>query len=132
MQLPGSFQMAEVGNKFIENSHHPLIRNPSDLGLRPVIHKLTMEEASEKFNESAPPSVGGGDRSGTGGEDMVPQQSRVESIWPAENISFPREVLMVFVACMAQFCTRKLPSLFALSFHPIDLRDRELAEPFND
>ncbi|KAI8625562.1 major facilitator superfamily transporter [Xylariaceae sp. FL1651] len=63
-----------------------------------------MYETSEKVDASAPPSVG--DRSVTDGEDMAPQPSRVESVWPAENISFPREALMVFVACMAQFCTQ--------------------------
>ncbi|KAI1171089.1 major facilitator superfamily transporter [Nemania sp. FL0916] len=46
------------------------------------------------------------EKSVTDGEDMAPQLSRVESIWPAENISFPREALMVFVTCMAQFCTQ--------------------------
>ncbi|KAF2967695.1 hypothetical protein GQX73_g5872 [Xylaria multiplex] len=62
--------------------------------------------ASEKFDSAATPSSGEGDKSITDGEDITQQQSRVESIWPAENISFPREAVMVFVACMAQFCTR--------------------------
>jgi hypothetical protein len=75
-----------------------------------------MSEMTEKFDTAATPSTGEGDLSLSEGEDMVPQQSRVESIWPAENISFPREALMVFVACMAQFCTRKLTRF--LSFIP--------------
>jgi hypothetical protein len=66
-----------------------------------------MDEEVEKFDASTTPSAD--DKRSTDGEDMAPQQSRVESIWPAENISFPREVLLVFVVCMAQFCTRKLP-----------------------
>ncbi|KAI1420062.1 major facilitator superfamily transporter [Xylaria sp. FL1777] len=56
--------------------------------------------------DTSTPSAGEGDKSITDGEDMALQQSRVESIWPAENISFPREFLMVFVSCMAQFCTQ--------------------------
>ncbi|KAI0453511.1 major facilitator superfamily transporter [Xylaria acuta] len=65
-----------------------------------------MSETTEKFDTPASPIEGDGDKSITDGEDMAPQQSNVESIWPAENISLPREVLMVFVACMAQFCTQ--------------------------
>ncbi|KAI1313311.1 major facilitator superfamily transporter [Xylaria venustula] len=66
-------------------------------------------DMAEKFDDKSPtPSAteGEGDRSITDGEEMVPQQSRVESIWPAENISLPREFLMVFICCMAQFCTQ--------------------------
>ncbi|KAI1502356.1 major facilitator superfamily transporter [Biscogniauxia marginata] len=37
---------------------------------------------------------------------ISPQRSRVESIWAAENISLPREILMVFIVCMAQLCTQ--------------------------
>ncbi|KAI1347823.1 major facilitator superfamily transporter [Xylaria sp. FL0043] len=61
---------------------------------------------SEKLDTSEAPLEGSGDNSITDGEDVAPQVSRVESIWPAENISFPREIVMVFVACMAQFCTQ--------------------------
>lgn len=73
-----------------------------------------MSETTEKLDMPASPLDGDGDggKSITDGEDMAPQQSRVESIWPAENLSLPRELLMVFVACMAQFCTRKPTSLF--------------------
>ncbi|KAI1323638.1 major facilitator superfamily transporter [Xylariaceae sp. FL0255] len=40
------------------------------------------------------------------GEDMAPQQSQVESIWPAENLSQSRQVVMIFVCCMTQWCTQ--------------------------
>lgn len=73
----------------------------------------------EKVDTAATPSTNEeDDMNVTEGEDMVPQQSRVESIWPAENISFPREAVMVFVACMAQFCTRKLAFFPLFPFEP--------------
>ncbi|TRX91887.1 hypothetical protein FHL15_007206 [Xylaria flabelliformis] len=66
-----------------------------------------MGEPTEKFDTPVSSPAGDGDKSiTTDGEDMAPQQSNVESIWPVENISAPREVLMVFIACMAQFCTQ--------------------------
>lgn len=67
-----------------------------------------MRKTAEEFDMAGTPES---TKSTTEGEEMGPQVSRVESIWPAENISFPREALMVFVACMAQFCTRELLSL---------------------
>ncbi|KAK5633557.1 hypothetical protein RRF57_009271 [Xylaria bambusicola] len=71
----------------------------------------------EKYDTSA----GEGDRSVADGEEMAPQQSRVESIWPAENISRPREYLMVFVACMAQFCTQ---SSFTIALYHLSVIGR--------
>ncbi|KAJ2974921.1 hypothetical protein NUW58_g6113 [Xylaria curta] len=65
-----------------------------------------MGEITEKFDTAATPSAGEDGKSIKDGEGIAPQQSRVESIWPAENISLPQEYLMVFVACMAQFCTQ--------------------------
>ncbi|KAI1127827.1 major facilitator superfamily transporter [Nemania abortiva] len=65
-----------------------------------------MSETTEKVDPAATPSTVEGDASMIDGEEMAPQQSRVESIWPAENMSLPREALLVFVACMAQFCTQ--------------------------
>ncbi|KAI0544620.1 major facilitator superfamily transporter [Xylaria curta] len=35
-----------------------------------------------------------------------PEQPLTDSKWPADSISAPREVLMVFVICMSQFCTQ--------------------------
>ncbi|KAI0411338.1 major facilitator superfamily transporter [Xylaria grammica] len=77
--------------------------------------------ATEKFDTSTTPSAleGEADKSITDGEDMAPQQSRVESIWPVENISLPREILLVFVACMAQFCTQASFASALLLLHTI-------------
>ncbi|KAI0401949.1 major facilitator superfamily transporter [Xylaria palmicola] len=98
----------------------------------PCLHSvLVMSETAEKFDTSATPSPGGGgggDRSLTDGEDMAPQQSRVESIWPAENISFARECLMVFVACMAQFCTQASFASVLLLLHTIG-QDFDVSNP---
>ncbi|KAI1822633.1 major facilitator superfamily transporter [Xylaria intraflava] len=50
------------------------------------------------------------------GEVMAPQQSRAESIWPAENLSGLQQVVFVFIVCMTQFCTQAAftSSLFLL------------------
>ncbi|KAI1487699.1 major facilitator superfamily transporter [Biscogniauxia mediterranea] len=39
-------------------------------------------------------------------DTLTPQRSRAESIWPVQNISFPREVCMIITVCMAQLCTQ--------------------------
>ncbi|KAI0020315.1 major facilitator superfamily transporter [Xylariomycetidae sp. FL0641] len=52
-----------------------------------------------------PPSSAGASSS-EGASDLERPPSRAESVWAASHISFPREVLMVFVVCMAQFCTQ--------------------------
>ncbi|KAI0185132.1 major facilitator superfamily transporter [Xylaria flabelliformis] len=38
--------------------------------------------------------------------EAEPEQSLTDSKWPADGISAPREVLMIFVICMSQFCTQ--------------------------
>ncbi|GAP90954.1 putative major facilitator superfamily transporter [Rosellinia necatrix] len=78
-----------------------------------------MGEAAENTDPLAMSSAGEDGKSLTEGEDMAPQRSRAESIWPAENISFPREFLVVFVACMAQFCTQASFASALLLLHTI-------------
>jgi hypothetical protein len=76
-----------------------------------------MDDKAERSDSSVTPSAAGSDNDynnksnvakeeGEGG-DVARQQSRVESIWPADKLTLPREVAMIFVVCMAQFCTRK-------------------------
>ncbi|WYZ44412.1 hypothetical protein EsH8_VII_000848 [Colletotrichum jinshuiense] len=40
------------------------------------------------------------------GNELAPQESNASSIWVAETMSFPREVLFIIICCMAQFCTQ--------------------------
>lgn len=46
-----------------------------------------------------------------GDEELTQQRSNASSVWIAQPLSLPREVLFVSVICMAQFCTRKSPPL---------------------
>ncbi|KAI0393431.1 major facilitator superfamily transporter [Xylariaceae sp. FL0594] len=46
-------------------------------------------------------------------------ESSAESIWPAEGLSKTREVAMVFVVCMAQFCTQSAFASVLLNIHTI-------------
>ncbi|KAI0143415.1 major facilitator superfamily transporter [Xylariaceae sp. FL1272] len=63
---------------------------------------------TEKADDSATsPSPGVSDRDdGEALQDLAPQRSAASSVWPAENMSAAREVFVVFVACMTQFCTQ--------------------------
>ncbi|CAJ2506455.1 Uu.00g005850.m01.CDS01 [Anthostomella pinea] len=71
-----------------------------------------MAAPSEKSDEPTRPSTSDNSNAdddvniGRHDHGIEPQRSRVESIWAVEHISFPREVMLVFVCCMAQFCTQ--------------------------
>ncbi|KAI1812780.1 major facilitator superfamily transporter [Poronia punctata] len=75
--------------------------------------------------KQVPPStaVEGGGNSASEDEqqptDMTREQSQVESLWPLEKISFAREAAMVFVVCMAQFCTQAAFAFPLLIIHTI-------------
>jgi len=85
-----------------------------------------MDDNAEKSDSSVTPSIVVDDneynkksivaerKEGGEGEDVARQQSRAESIWPADNLTLPREVAMIFVVCMAQFCTREFRNLLCL------------------
>lgn len=55
------------------------------------------------------------------GNELAPQESNASSIWVAETMSFPREVLFIIICCMAQFCTRELdPPAHVYTIHTPD------------
>ncbi|KAI1340826.1 major facilitator superfamily transporter [Xylariaceae sp. FL0016] len=63
-----------------------------------------MDTPQEKSVESPPLSNTENDSSDN--EALTPEVSNVGSVWALESLSFPREAMMVFIVCMAQFCTQ--------------------------
>ncbi|EFQ25634.1 major facilitator superfamily transporter [Colletotrichum graminicola] len=70
------------------------------------------DEKPISSNDDASSSVYGDNDGG----NLTPQQSNAPSVWLAETMSFPREVMFIIICCMAQFCTQAafIDSLFLL------------------
>ncbi|KAI0471702.1 major facilitator superfamily transporter [Xylariaceae sp. FL0804] len=69
----------------------------------------TMAANPETTEKPTPPGSGGESALNSDDSDDGPvarQPSRAESTWASETMSFPREVAMVAVICMAQFATQ--------------------------
>ena len=68
----------------------------------------------ERDDESAERGPAGEVSANNGGLDR--QRSTASSIWAAETMSFPREVVFVALVCMAQFCTREFAKTSSETF----------------
>lgn len=59
----------------------------------------------KRDDESGDQESAGDDANSNSG--LSQQRSAADSVWAAEAMSFPREVMFVALVCMAQFCTRE-------------------------
>ncbi|KAK1965178.1 major facilitator superfamily transporter [Colletotrichum sublineola] len=89
----------------------------------PKDEKLISDRSSNDASSNNASSNDGLDNGGR----LTQQQSNTPSVWLAETMSLPREVMFVFICCMAQFCTQAayIESLLMLhvigsSFHVED------------
>ncbi|WQF87084.1 Putative major facilitator superfamily, MFS transporter superfamily [Colletotrichum destructivum] len=69
------------------------------------------DDRSNTIHDGSSRNDDSGDDNGNANADdndngLAPQRSNASSVWVAETMSLPREVLFVMICCMAQFCTQ--------------------------